>query len=328
MFTKLRSLGRISRLARDRHPIAAKPASVDNLAARPWMDFDVPAEALAVPTMLSLRERQLLHWLARFHFSGAGRIVDGGCFLGGSTAALASGLAARSDSPWKRATWKKSIVAYDMFRVEDYTLRYFGDCFEDKTIGASFRPAFERFVAPWSKHVEVKEGDASKTGWNGDPIEILFLDFVKTWPMNDFALEQFFPCLIPGRTVIIQQDYLWGYGHWNHITLELLAPSIQFLDAMPHGSVACLLTAPVPPELLGAKLQETLTPDRKRELMDRAVERWEGDDRGLVELARVTLTADLDGNAAARAEFEEVRGRYAGSDRVEQSAALLENYLR
>jgi hypothetical protein len=287
------------------------------------MNFDVPEQALAVPTMLSLRERQLLHWLARFHFTGRGRIVDGGCFLGGSTASLASGLAARGDG-----SWENTIVAYDMFRVENYTLQYYGDCFADKTIGASFRSSFERYIAPWSQHVEVKEGDASVAGWNGDPIEVLFLDFVKTWPMNDFVLEQFLPCLIPGHSVIIQQDYLWGFGHWIHITMELLAPSVQLLDGMPYGSVAYLLTAPVPPELIGAKLRDSLSPQRKRELMDRAVERWQGEDRGMVELARVTLTAELEGNAAARSEFNEVRARYAGQERVEQSAACLDAYLR
>jgi hypothetical protein len=292
------------------------------------MEVELPAETAYIPTMLSVRERQLLHWLARYHVSGAGRIVDGGCFLGGSTAALASGLAARTDTEWKNTPWKKTIVAYDMFRVEDYTLKYFGDYFTDKTIGASFRPVFDQHIAPWRKQVQVKEGDARRRGWNGDPIEVLFLDFVKTWPMNDFILKTFFRCLIPGRTVIVQQDYLWGYGHWNHITMELLAPSVKFLDAMEYGSVACLLTSPVPRELRSARLRRSLSPERKRELMDRAVERWEGDERGLVELARVLLVDELDGKAAARAEYQKVITRYEGRERVEQSASHLERYLQ
>jgi hypothetical protein len=328
MFTMLKSLARRSRTIPRPQPFAVKPASVELLASRPWVDMEVPAEALAVPTMLSLRERQLLHWLGRYHVSGAGRIVDGGCFLGGSTAAFACGLAARSGKDWKNAPWKKTIVAYDMFRVEDYTLQYYGDCFPNKKIGSSFRSSFEKFTAPWSDQIEIKEGDACKTGWNGDPIEVLFLDFVKTWPMNDLFLEQFLPCVIPGRTVIIQQDYLWGYGHWIHITMELLAPYVKLLDGMPHGSVAYLLTSPVPQELIGAKLRTSLSPERKRELMNRAVDRWEGDDRGLVELARVTLTAELEGKPAARAEFKEVRSRYSDRERVEQSAACLEPYLK
>ncbi len=42
--------------------------------------------------MLSIEERQLLAWLAASHWEGRGAIVDGGCFLGGSTLALGRGL--------------------------------------------------------------------------------------------------------------------------------------------------------------------------------------------------------------------------------------------
>jgi hypothetical protein len=272
--------------------------------------------------MLSVRERQLLHWLTRDYFTGVGRIVDGGCFLGGSTAALASGLAARTDG-----SWEQSIVSYDLFRVEDYTLAQFGSCFQDRTIGASFRSAFDANVAPWSQHLEVREGDARAWGWSGEPIEVLFLDMVKSWRLNDLVLEQFLPCLIPGQSVIIQQDYLWGFAPWIHITMEMLAPSVKILDSMPYATVAYLLTAPVPADVVGAKIRETLSPARQLVLMDRAVKRWKGEDRGLVELARVMLIAELSGLPAARTDFAGVLARHAGEPRVEQCAPNVARYL-
>jgi hypothetical protein len=58
-------------------------------------------------------------------------------------------------------------------------------------------------------------------------------------------------------------------------------------------------------------------------LMDRAVGRWQGEERGMVELARVMLIAELDGPAAAAAELAQVRKRHAGQDRVEQGAAFV-----
>jgi hypothetical protein len=272
--------------------------------------------------MLSYRERQLLYWLARHYVNGSGRIVDGGSFLGGSTAALASGLAARTDG-----SWRKTIASYDLFRVEEYTLEYFASSFPDPTVGKSFRSAFDANVAPWSRHIEVREGDACERGWSGEPIEILFLDFVKTWRLNDLVLEQFLPALIPGHSVIIQQDYLWGHLPWIHITMELLEPSVTVLDWMPNGTVAYLLTGPVPVDLIGAKLRETLSPADQQILMDRAVDRWQGEERGLVELARVMLTAELVGAGAAQAEFAEVLARYAGVSRVEQCAAIVGRYM-
>ena len=304
-----------------RKPTGPWSANLAVLCAQPWRSVQVPEAVAAVPTMLSYRELQLLHWLARDYFTGAGRIVDGGTFLGGSTAALASGLAARADGPWDAA-----IASYDLFRVEEYTLATFAASLPNPVVGASFRPGFDANIAPWARHVEVREGDACAIGWSGEPIEVLFLDIVKTWPLNDLVLAQFLPCLMPGRSVIIQQDYLWGLCHWIHLTMELLDGSVERLDAMANGSVAYLLTAPVPPDLIGARLGESLGPDHQRQLMDRAVERWQGDERGLVELARATMIADLDGKQAGLAELNAVLARHPGSTRVEECAAFLNQY--
>lgn len=303
-------------------PVESSPV-LTVLQAQPWRSVQVPDAAASVPTMLSYRELQLLHWLARDYATGAGRIVDGGSFLGGSTAALASGLAARADGPWDA-----TIVSYDMFRVEGYTLAGYATALPDPIIGASFRPAFDANIAPWARYVDVKEGDAGAIGWSGEPIEVLFLDMVKSWHMNDVVLAQFLPCLIPGRSVIVQQDYLWGYGHWIHLTMELLDGCVEQLDAMANGSVAYLLTAPVPADLIGARLAESLGADRQRQLMDRAVERWQGDERGLVELARAMMIAELDGKESGLAELNEVLARHAGSARIEQCAAIVSTYLR
>ena len=56
--------------------------------------------------------------------------------------------------------------------------------------------------------------------------------------------------------------------------------------------------------------------------MNRAVDRWQGDERGLVELARVAMIAELDGREAARAELDAVLADI-GRPRVEQCAAIM-----
>jgi hypothetical protein len=110
------------------------------------------------------------------------------------------------------------------------------------------------------------------------------------------------------------------------MTMELMAPSVEILDSMPNGSVVYLLTAPVPAELIGAKLRETLSYERQSELMDRAVDRWQGEERGLVELARVMLIAERS-LADARREYANVCARYAGVQRVEECAKDMPQYL-
>src|SRR5690348_3596642 len=73
-----------------------------------------------VVTMLSIQERRLLHYLARRHFSDRGAIIDAGCFLGGSTVALAEGLrqwtARTSTAP------SHPIQTYDLFAAEAWTI--------------------------------------------------------------------------------------------------------------------------------------------------------------------------------------------------------------
>lgn len=292
------------------------------LAARPWRDTEVPADVLAVPSMLSTDERRLLYWLARHHVRGDGRIVDGGSFLGGSTVALAAGLDDRSDR-----VRPGLIAAYDRFLVEAYALAEFGHAFPARRVGSSFRPAFDANIEPWSDHIHVVEGDLAEAQWTGEPIEVLFLDVAKTWELNDLVLDQFLPCLVPGHSVIVQQDELWGYAPWIHLTMELLDGYVRRLDAMANGSVVYLLTDEVPGDIVGMRLREDLSDDRKRALMERAVARWHGEDRAMVELARVQLEAELDGVEAARASLAALRRRTSGLPRVRQAADTLADVL-
>jgi hypothetical protein len=291
------------------------------LLTQPWTNVTLPQEVLDVPTMLTVRERQVLHWLARYHANGSGRIVDGGCFLGGSTAALASGLAARSNGHWEKA-----IATYDLFRVEPYTLLEYREHFSNPTVDASFRKDFDTNLAPWSAYVDVREGDAIDRGWDGEPIEILFLDFVKSWKLNDLVMDKFLAPLIPGHSIIIQQDYMWGFGPWIHITMELLAPYVTVLDSM-LCSVVYLLNAPIPERFISAKLQGELSPDTKLKLMDQAVERWQGEQRGMVELARVMLLREIATPAEARAALNKVLSRYEGEKSVLNCGERVASYI-
>jgi len=161
-----------------------------------------------------------------------------------------------------------------------------------------------------------------ETVWTGEPIEILFLDMAKTWQVNDFVIGEFLPSLIPGHSIIIQQDYLWGSSPWLHITMELLAPCVTVLDSMSHGSVAYLLTKPIPEEIVGINLREALSAANKRTLMDRAVERWQGDERGMVEIARVKLLEELDGPARVPAAIRSILARYSEHPRVTSCVAF------
>src|SRR5438876_3350756 len=143
---------------------------LDYLLRRPWRDVTLPPDAVGIPTMLSKTERKVLYALARDYAGEDAAIVDAGCFLGGSTAALLAGLEDRPE-PWQGP----AVTSYDLFRVEAYTIdKFFAD---DPSIrvGDSFRDRFDANLARFDVPHVVHGEDITEIGWSGGPIDILFL---------------------------------------------------------------------------------------------------------------------------------------------------------
>ena len=141
-----------------------------------------------VATMLSLQERRLLHFLTHRHFADRGAVVDAGCFLGGSTVALAAGLRRWSAAAGRAPTHK--IQTYDLFAAEAWTIGRFLP--EHMQPGESFRALFDAAVARYRDLVDVHQGDITTTVWPGWPVEILFIDCAKVPSVNDFIARIFF----------------------------------------------------------------------------------------------------------------------------------------
>ena len=274
------------------------------LIRRPWRDVSLPSDAVGVPTMLSKSERRLLYSLARDYSEGDAAIVDAGCFLGGSTAALLAGI---RDRP---VAWNgPPLESYDLFRVEDFTIPKFFPDDGSVQVGESFRPRFDAHVSRFDLPHEVHEGDISRVGWSGGTIDVLFLDLLKSWETNDAVLRDFFPSLIPGRSVIVHQDYGWGETPWIAITVELMRDSLVLLDWMEWGSHVFFVERALPVDVLENGVG-TLDLDTKLQLIEQAIARAEGWVQGMLEISRTLLVAERDGASAAFAELESIRGRH------------------
>jgi hypothetical protein len=254
--------------------------------------------------MLSAHERRLLYTLARSYATGGGAIVDCGSFLGGSTVALLAGLRDRAE-PWQGPP----LASYDRFLVEPYTIPKF---FKDPSVrvGDSFRPQFDANVAGFGVPHVVYEGDIAAIGWSGEPIEILFLDVLKTWELNDAVLRDFFPSLVPGRSVIVQQDYAWGWQPWIAITMELMSESLRLIDGMEWGSHVFFVEREISADVMQQGVAE-IGLDMKVGLMDRAVSRAESWVRGMLEIGRASLVGERDGSETGRRELDSIAERYA-----------------
>jgi hypothetical protein len=274
-----------------------------HLIRRPWRDVVLPPDAVGIPTMLSKTERKLLYSLARDYADDAA-IVDAGCFLGGSTAALLAGVRDRVGPRTGRP-----VESYDLFRVEAFTIpKFFADA-GSAQVGESFRPRFDAHVARFDVPHEVHEGDITKIGWSGGPIDVLFLDVLKSWEINDAVLRDFFPSLVPGRSVIVHQDYGWGDTPWIPITVELLRDSLVLIDWMEWGSHVFFVESELPGEVLEEGVGG-LELETKLELVGQAAARAEGWVQGMLEVSRSILVAERDGPEAAFAELASIRERH------------------
>ena len=224
--------------------------------------------------MLIPDELRLLNYLADNYYTGAGAIIDAGSFLGGSTVALAEGL--RRNLQRSGRPEQKLIHSYDRFQVEEWTL---GTFFHPPVqAGDSFRDLFDRNIADYADLVEVHEGDIRNFQWSGRPIEILFIDIAKHWTTCDWVTAQFFPSLIPGRSIIVQQDYLYHHWvAWLHVTMEYYADYFEIVCDTELNSVAFLNTRRIPADVLRNKTVESLSIAEKAELMERAARRFEGE---------------------------------------------------
>jgi hypothetical protein len=208
---------------------------LDAVRRRAWDSrfYDLPPEAKAVPTMLSAEEGKMLCWLGEHYFQGQGAIVELGCFLGGSTVRLASGLQ-RSGQPW-------TMHSYDRFLIDEpHKHQFLYRAGYEKFDGQDMLPVFEKHAQPFAPNIIAHRGNVEEHPWAPQPIEILFVDLAKSVSTQEFILEQFFTSLIPGRSIIVQQDYLFFHTPWLVAVMELLHPKIELISWARDHSVLFL----------------------------------------------------------------------------------------
>ena len=255
-----------------------------------WRGRPVPEACRGVPTMLMDSELTLLAYLTERYWRGDGIIVDAGCFLGGSTVALASGL--RSNLARRRRPEAPLIHSYDLFRLEEWTRGLYFP--ESRRAGESLREAFDRNIAPYAPLVRVIEGDITRSAPAAKPIEILFIDLAKHWIVCDWITEHLFPRLIPGRSVVVQQDYLWGASTgWLHVTMEYYRDEFETLCDTLYNSVAFRLRKPFAPGRLRPRLVESLSLADKVALMDRAAARFPPEQAAVLRSAKADFLSAL-----------------------------------
>jgi hypothetical protein len=216
------------------------------------------------PTMLSPTEIKMLSWLAGIMpFTRKSCIVDAGCFLGGSTAAFGKGIASNNNVLSK----SNRIHCYDMFITPRDTISQ--GMIGNRLPGTSFIDIFSKNTERWNDFIVAHAGDFCKSLPPGHPIEILFVDIAKTWELNDRIIRSYFPRLVPGKSIIIQQDTNDHSCPWVNITMEYYANYFEILTD-DSASRLFLFKNRIPAAELQISLRHDLTFDAKMRLMERS----------------------------------------------------------
>ena len=216
-----------------------------------------------VPTMLTRRELDYLHWIAN-RSDTSGRIIELGCFLGGSTAALIAGLKSAGKA-------KKPLLVYDSFTAPDD--QAFHSAPELKDFGlepnTSFREMYERLHTSRMQLIEIREGmiqpelpsNAAELLYpEQEPISLLFIDIAKQWGVHCSILQTFFKHLLP-NAIVVQQDFGDFRVPWLPIHMWQLRSSFEPLHRIGSSSMFSFRTATQSPELtrLGTNARDVPT---------------------------------------------------------------------
>jgi hypothetical protein len=188
---------------------------------------------------------------ARDRYTGAGEIVDLGCWFGATTISFSRGLSRNPALAPERK--KKRIHSYDLFvwhRSMEPNVK--GSMFEGRfREGESFLPLFEERTRPWSAHFTVHPGDINAHPWNGAPIELLFVDAMKAPDTASSILRKFYPHVMPGVGLVAHQDFAHYYTGWIHLIQYRLRDYFEFDSEVKRScTVVFRLKKEIPPARL------------------------------------------------------------------------------
>lgn len=200
--------------------------------AREYGNYRRPPQAYAMTTD---NELQFVETYARDQFRGRGKIVDLGCWYGATTLALARGLSAN-----RRATSHRMIEAFDLFRWEEWMDPIAQQVSLPRRYapGDDFHADVLEILRPYRGVVTVTKQDLTRYTAPPEPVEFLFVDAMKNWPLARSIVSDFFPLLIAETSYVVQQDFAYYFGHLapNHLIMWYLRDSFACVHHVPHSA--------------------------------------------------------------------------------------------
>jgi hypothetical protein len=180
-------------------------------------------ELSRIPGMLSPAEKHYLYRLTSHDFQGKGAVVEIGSWLGSSAAYLASGL---------KTKWEVPLHCFDRFQADAAEVEKARRQGVPLTMGQDTLPVFKKFLGDVYPHVIPVKTDVKNIQWNGGPIEILHLDAPKKIGELAPLWRMLGPKLIPGRSVVVLQDFVYPGAYAIPLVMGVLGDAFR-VHAIP-----------------------------------------------------------------------------------------------
>ncbi len=203
-------------------------------------DIEESKESTRLLGMTTIEEQNYLFDYASSQFSNKGVIVDLGSWLGSTTIPLARGLEV-ADIPLGRC-----IQSYDTFLWGDWMNPFSGELSSQFQPGDSFLIEFQRRIGRLAARVQVRPCDLTQQTWEGEPIEFLLIDAMKSWELCAAINQGFLTAVLPEIGLFMHQDFkFWGCP-WIHLCMYRMRDHWELEQDLPNsaGTVFRLLSVP------------------------------------------------------------------------------------
>jgi hypothetical protein len=274
-----------------------------------------PSGAARTRSMLTTYEISLLYALAREYYTGAGEILDLGPLNGVCSNALCKGLI---DNP-RPLERQKRIFAFDLFLTGGLPAEIFGT---GADVTGSFLDAYLTINRDYLGHIHVSAGDLLGFRWPGDrPVEIVFNDISKSWALNTWIQRNVLPALIPGQSILIQQDYVYFHSYWVAITMQYYAEYFERLYPVFGSSMVYRYRRRLPAAEFDRNLADLPLHD-KIALLDDAIEGAETTSAQVLRCARAFCLFDHGEFARAEEALQDVDLDAKGQDPINDFSGI------
>jgi len=284
--------------------------------------FPVPRHIFLPRGMITTAEQTLFYLLAKYCFEDVGVIVDAGAFCGASAYAFCAGL---EDNP-NIFVKSRRVYSYDLFTVgNDYTRDYIQNNFYShfdgqgrfvsKKVeinpGDSFQEVFEFQTRRYHDYIICNVGSILDQPWSGKAIEILFVDIAKTLEIQKHLFQNFLPALIPGRGILIQQDFHHPYHPYIHVAMEFLGPYFEITHSKVSGSRVYRLKEELPINVMTKVFNHDFAVTESLDLMRRCILNSDESEQPLLRICELRLMVECGRHEEARAAIGEYVVDYA-----------------